>query len=53
LCFQYGLALLFNLVVVALDNGAGDGADLFDLTDVDGLRCVFALIIEPVLLNNQ
>ena len=51
--FQYGLALLFNLVVVALDNGASDGADLFDLTDVDGLRCVFALIIEPVLLNNQ
>jgi hypothetical protein len=32
-----------------LGDWAGDGADLVDLGDVDGLGGVLALIVEPVL----
>ena len=44
-----GLALLFELVEVALGDGAADGADLVDLGLVDGLGGVLALVVEPVL----
>jgi hypothetical protein len=41
------LLLLFGLelIEVALDDWAGNGADLFDLADVYSLCCVLALII--------
>lgn len=44
-----GLALGLNVVLVALDDGTGDAADLVDLGNVDGLGCVFAFVVEPVL----
>jgi hypothetical protein len=44
-----GLALLFELVEVALGDGAADGADLVDLGLVDCLGGVFAVFVEPVL----
>jgi hypothetical protein len=44
-----GLTLLFELVEVALGDGAADGADLVDLGLVDGLGGVFAVFVEPVL----
>lgn len=47
---EEGLPLSLNLVEVALDDGAGKGADLFDLGDVDGLGGIVTLIVEPVLL---
>ena len=45
------LPLGLNLVEVALDDGAGEGADLFDLGDVDSLGGIVTLIVEPVLFN--
>jgi hypothetical protein len=46
---QAFLALGFQLVEVALDDGACDGAELFDFGYVDGLGGVFAFVVEPVL----
>lgn len=45
-----GGALFFNLVEVALYDGAGDGADLINLGDVDCLGGIFAFVVEPVLV---
>lgn len=44
-----GLALGLDLFKVALDDGAGHGADLVHLGDVDALGGVLALIVQPVL----
>lgn len=44
-----GLALLFELVEVALGDGAADGADLVNLGLVNGLGGVVTLVVEPVL----
>jgi hypothetical protein len=46
---QAFLALGFQLVEVALDDGACDGAELFDFGYVDGLGGIFAFVVEPVL----
>jgi hypothetical protein len=47
-----GLTLLLYLVEVALSNRASQTADLVDLGDIDGLRGVLALVIEPVLFSH-
>lgn len=46
-----GLALGLDLFKVALDDGAGHGADLVNLGNVDALGGILALIVEPVLQN--
>jgi hypothetical protein len=43
--------LLLELVVVALDDGAGNGADVLLLGDVEGLGGVLAVLVQPVLYN--
>lgn len=49
---QDGLALGLDLLLVALDDRAGDEADLVHLGDVDGLGGVLALLVQPVLRNS-
>jgi len=44
-----GLAFGLELVLVTLDDGARDEADLLHLRDVDGLGGVLTLVVEPVL----
>jgi hypothetical protein len=43
------LALALDLVVVALDDGAGNGTDVIPLGDVLGLGGVLTLVVQPVL----
>lgn len=44
-----GVTLGLDLLLVALDNGAGDEADVVHLGDVDRLGGVLAILVEPVL----
>jgi len=43
------LPLSLELVLVALDDGTGDEADLVHLGDVGGFGGVFAVFVEPAL----
>lgn len=43
------LTLGLDLLLVALDDGAGDEADFIHLGDVDRLGGVLAILVEPVL----
>jgi hypothetical protein len=47
------LTFLLESVEEALDDGAADGAELFDLGNVDCFGDVFALIVKPVLSDCQ
>src|SRR4051812_30895446 len=47
------LALGLDLLLVALDDGAGDEADFIHLGDIDGLGGVVAILIKPVLEKGQ
>lgn len=44
-----GVTLGLNLLLIALDNGAGNEADVVHLGDVDGLDGVLTVFVEPVL----
>jgi hypothetical protein len=44
-----GLALGLGLLLVALDDGSGDEANVVHLGDVDRLCGVLAVLVEPVL----
>jgi hypothetical protein len=44
-----GLSLLFDFIAITLDDYPSDGADFFDLGNVDGLCCILTFIIKPVL----
>lgn len=46
---QDSLALGLDLLLVPLDDGTSDEADLIQLGNVDGLGSVLALLVEPVL----
>jgi hypothetical protein len=48
-----GSALLLLLLLVALDDGAGNEPDFIHLGDVDGLGGVLALLVQPVLEKNR
>lgn len=49
----YRLALGLNLLEMPLDDGAGQGADLVNLGDVDGLGGVLTVLVQPVLYDSQ
>ena len=44
-----GIALSLDLLLVALDDGAGDEADVVHLGDVDRLGGVLAILVQPIL----
>lgn len=48
----YRLALGLDLLEMSLDDGAGQGADLVNLGDVDSLGGVLALLVQPVLYES-
>jgi hypothetical protein len=50
LLFENGLSLLFDLVLVSLDDGAGEESDVFDLRLVLRFGGVFTVVVEPILL---
>ena len=43
------MPFLFDFILVAADNGAGDEADFVHLGNVDAAGGVFAFVVEPVL----
>lgn len=49
---QNGLALGLDLVLVALDDGARNEADLILLRNVDRLAGVLTLLVEPILKSH-
>jgi hypothetical protein len=49
LSLQDSLALGLDLLLVPLDDGTSNEADLIQLGNVDGLGSVLALLVEPVL----
>jgi hypothetical protein len=50
---QDGLALALELLLVPLDDGTSDEADLIQLGNVDGLGSVFTLLVEPILCRTS
>lgn len=49
----YRLALGLDLLEMSLDDGAGQGADLVNLGDVDSLGGVLTILVQPVLNESQ
>lgn len=53
LSLQDGLTLRVDLLLVALNDGTGNEADVIHLGDVDGLGGVITLLVQPVLGGHQ
>ena len=43
------MPFLFDFILIAADNGAGDEADFVHLGDIDAAGGVFAFVVEPIL----